>query len=379
MKICAIIAEYNPLHNGHIYQIKKAKEIADAIIIILSGHTTQRGEFSIFNKWTRAKTALLASANLVLELPTIFSSSSAERFATAAIKIIKELNCVDILSFGSETANIEKLKEIALICKEIDKTQKMKELLKKGYSYPKARTLAIKDKENILNLPNNLLAVEYIKAALKLKCNLFFQAVQRIGAKHDETKKEEKFTSSLYLRKNIKNEQILKKYIPENFMKFYKDPILIPENFIFNSLRTATKETFKNIQDATEGLHNRLYSASKKATSLEEFFKLVKTKRYTLSRLKRIVLSCFLGINKKNIPPLPQYSCVLGFDSIGKQILNKIKKNENFLFSTNFSKIYKNFPYSASIDSKATDFIFLFEKEIKPCNLNFKIKPIIIK
>ena len=145
-----------------------------------------------------------------------------------------------------------------------------------------------------------------------------------------------------------------------------------------NSLRLATKETFKNIEDTTEGLYNRLYSASKKATSLEEFFELVKTKRYTLSRLKRIVLSCFLGINKKNTPPLPQYSFVLGFDSIGQQILNKIKKNENFLFSTNFSKIYKNFPYSSSIDSKATDFIFLFEKKIKPCNLNFKIKPIII-
>lgn len=377
MKICAIIAEYNPLHNGHIYHIKKAKEIADAVIIILSGHTTQRGEFSIFNKWTRAKTALLSSANLVLEMPTVFSSSSAERFATAAIKIIKELNCVDILSFGCETKDIEKLKELAVLCKEIDKTQKMKEFLKKGYSYPKARTLAIGKKSDILNLPNNLLAVEYIKSALKLNCNLSFHAVKRVGAKHDETK-EEKFTSSLYLRKNIHNEQILKKYIPENFMEFYKDPIIIKDNFILNSLRLATKETFKNIEDTTEGLYNRLYSASKKATSLEEFFELVKTKRYTLSRLKRIVLSCFLGINKRNTPPLPQYSFVLGFDSIGQQILNKIKKNENFLFSTNFSKIYKNFPYSSSIDSKATDFIFLFEKKIKPCNLNFKIKPIII-
>ena len=377
MKICAIIAEYNPLHNGHIYHIKKAKEIADAVIIILSGHTTQRGEFSIFNKWTRAKTALLSSANLVLEMPTVFSSSSAERFATAAIKIIKELNCVDVLSFGCETKDIEKLKELAVLCKEIDKTKKMKEFLKKGYSYPKARTLAIGKKADILNLPNNLLAVEYIKSALKLNCNLSFHAVKRVGAKHDETK-EEKFTSSLYLRKNIHNEQILKKYIPENFMEFYKDPIIIKDNFILNSLRLATKETFKNIEDTTEGLYNRLYSASKKATSLEEFFELVKTKRYTLSRLKRIVLSCFLGINKKNTPPLPQYSFVLGFDSIGQQILNKIKKNENFLFSTNFSKIYKNFPYSSSIDSKATDFIFLFEKKIKPCNLNFKIKPIII-
>ncbi len=377
MKICAIIAEYNPLHNGHIYHIKKAKEIADAIVIILSGHTTQRGEFSIFNKWTRAKTALLASANLVLELPTIFSSSSAEQFATAAIKIVKELNCVDILSFGCETKDIEKLKELALICKEIDKTEKMKEFLKQGYSYPKARTLAIGDKANILSLPNNILAVEYIKAALKLNCDVSFHAVKRLGAKHDETK-EEKFASSLYLRKNIDNEQILKKYIPENFVELYKDPIIVPEKFIFNSLRLATKKNFENIKDTTEGLYNRLYDASKKATSLEEFFKLVKTKRYTQSRLNRIALSCFLGINKKNIPNIVQYSYILGFDSIGRKILNKIKKNENFLFSTNFSKIYKNFPYSASIDSKATDFVFLFEKKIKPCNLNFKIKPVII-
>ena len=378
MKICAIIAEYNPLHKGHIYHIKKVKEITDAIVIVLSGHTTQRGEFSMFNKWTKAKSALFAGANLVLEIPTIFSSSSAQRFANAAIKIIKEMNCVEFLSFGSEIGDIEKIKELAKICKDIDKKTEIKNHLKQGLSYPKARELSIGKKANILKFPNNILGVEYVKSALNLNCHLSFHTIKRIGANHNNLKPE-KTASSLYIRNNILDIEKIKKYIPNKILKLYNDPIIIPDKFLFNSLREKTKEDFIKLFDTTEGLYNRLFKFSKQSTSLNEFLKLCKTKRYTLTRLKRIVINSFLDINKNIAPKLPQYSFILGFDSIGKKILNQIKKNENFLFTTNFKKIYKNFPYSATIDSKATNFLLLFEKIPKPCGVNFAQKPIILE
>ena len=146
MKIGAIIAEYNPLHNGHYVQIQKLKTICDAVIIILSSTIVQRGEFAIFDKWTRTKAALTCGADLVLEMPVIFSCASAEKFAHGALKIVKELNCVHTLSFGSELGKIDKLQKLAKICQTIDKTPKMKHTLKQGYSYPKARSIAVGNK-----------------------------------------------------------------------------------------------------------------------------------------------------------------------------------------------------------------------------------------
>ena len=320
--------------------------------------------------------ALLCGANLVLEIPTIFSSSSAERFSHAAIKIIKEMGIVDTISFGSEIGDIEKLEEMAGICVNIEKTEKMKEYLKKGYNYPKARELSIGKKGEILQFPNNLLAVEYIKASLILNCNFSFHTIKRIGADHNKNPLQ-KTASSLYIRNNIKNIEIIKKYIPQKILKLYSDPIIIPKNFIFNTLRQNTKKDFEMLLDTTEGLYNRLFFASKKARSYDEFLTLSKTKRYTLTRIKRIAIHSFFKIDKNLIPNLPEYSYVLGFDSIGRKILHKISKNKNFLFTTNFKKIYHNFPYSAKIDSSATDFLLLFEKEPKPCFMNFKFKPII--
>ncbi len=376
MRVCAIIAEYNPLHTGHIYQINKVKQFADAIVIILTGAITQRGEFSIFNKWTKTKAALLSGANLVLELPTIFACSCAEKFAHAAIQIIKKLKFVTDISFGSEIGDVNEIIKVAKICKNIDKTQEMKYFLKQGHSYPKARCMAIGKQGDILKYPNNLLAIEYVKACLNLNCKILFHTVKRMGANHNATKTSAT-ASSFYIRNNINNLEIIKKFIPEKLLYLYKDPIIIPDNFVFNSLRQSTKDQFLNLPDTTEGLYNRLFKISKKATSLDQFFEMAKTKRYVLTRLKRIAMYSFFNIEKQKIKSLPQYSQVLGFDFKGQKLLASCK-NQNFLFTTNFKKIYHNFPYSANLDSKATDFTMLFEKNPKPCNLNFKRKPIII-
>lgn len=163
MKVCAIIAEYNPFHCGHFFHLQKIKKLFDSVVVILSGHLTQRGEFSIFNKWTRTKMALLNGADLVLEMPSIFSCSCAEKFSHAAIKIIKELGFVTNIDFGSEIGEIEKIVELAKICRNIEKTKSMKIFLKQGFSYPKAKQLTIGQNAEILKFPNNTLSVEYVK------------------------------------------------------------------------------------------------------------------------------------------------------------------------------------------------------------------------
>lgn len=377
MKVFAIVAEYNPLHKGHIHHIKTVKNVADAIVVILTGHVTQRGEFAIFNKWTRAKSALLNGADLVLEMPTIFSCSCAEKFSHAALKIVKELKFITNLSFGSEIGNIEEIVETAKLCKDIEKTKEMKFFLKQGFSHPKARQLAIKDEKKILSKPNNILAVEYVKAAMNLNVNVNFHTIKRLGAEHD-SKTQNLTASSSYIRKNIINNNFekIKKFIPKNSLELYKNPIIPSETIIFNNLRQTTKEEFKKLPDTTEGLYNRIYKASKQAKSLKEFFKLSKTKRYTLTRIKRIVTYSFLKIEKEKLPSLPEYCYVLGFNKTGRKLLSS-HNNKNFLLTTSFKKIHEKFNYSAKIDSKATDFVFLFEVPPKPCNLNFKIKPII--
>lgn len=374
MKICSIIAEYNPLHTGHSFHLQEVKKFADLIVIILTSDITQRGEFAMFSKFCRAKAALLQGANIVLELPAIFSCSSAENFAHGAMKIVKELKFVNCLSFGSEDGNINNIIKTAKICRNIEKTNIMQRFLKKGLSYPKARQLAVGEMGKILKCPNNTLGVEYVKAAMNLKIPISFHTIKRIGASHN-SEKIKTTASSSFLRKNIDNFEKIKKFIPENVLDLFNKPIKIPKEFVFNSLRQTTKTEFLNLPDTTEGLHNRLFNASRNAKSLEEFFNIAKTKRYTLSRLKRISIYSFLKLNKKQMPKLPQYSFVLGFDKLGQKLLSKCK-NKNFLITTNFKKINNNFSYSAKIDSTVTDFVSLFFNP-QPCGINFKQKPII--
>lgn len=375
MKICAIVAEYNPLHTGHLMHIKKVKKFADLIVVILTGPVTQRGEFAMFCKYNRAKAALMCGADLVLEMPTIFSCSSAEKFAHAAVKIAKELKVITHISFGSEIGKIKPILEVAKICQNIDKTEKMQFFLKQGHSYPKARQLAVEKYSEILTKPNNILAVEYAKAALNLNFNVCFKTIKRIGMNHN-SKTLKKIANSSYIRSKIKNKKIVEKFIPKKIINLFKNPIFVPDEFVFNSLRQKNKQDFLELVDVTEGLENRLFKFSKTATSLKEFLNFAKTKRYTITRLQRILIYSFFNIKKNYAKKLPSYSFVLGFNKKGQKIISNCKKNNSFLFTTNFKKIYKNFPTCAKIDCKATDFLYIFLK--KPAGVNFKTKPVIL-
>ena len=370
MKICAIIAEYNPLHNGHLNHINSVKKISDAIVIIMSGHIMQRGSLAIYDKWSRAQAALNCGADLIIELPTAFSCSSAERFAHSAIYLIKELQYINMLNFGSESGNIDQLNYLANICQKIDNTQAIKQYLKKGYNYPKARQLAIGPNAELLSFPNNTLGIEYIKACLNLNCKISVTTTKRHP--NDESNN---IVSSSYIRTHMNQ---LHKYVPKTILNLYKYPSIFPSDLLFYKLRNMTIEDFYNLPDVTEGLEHRLYKASKNATNLDEFFELVKTKRYTMSRLRRIAYYALLNMQKTNLPKYPQYARILGFNQTGQEILSQLKEATNILVTPNFKIIAKNFPYSSSLDSKATDLFMFCQKNKKPCGLDYIKKPIII-
>ncbi|MGN1123094.1 MAG: nucleotidyltransferase family protein, partial [Eubacterium sp.] len=284
-----IICEFNPFHKGHrhlIDTVKNDKSIADnTVICIMSGNFVQRGELAICDKFTRAKTAIENGADLVIELPCIYSLMSAEGFAKYSVQILESTGVVDMLAFGAECDDISRLKATAA---EIEsKKEEIIREMKSGVSYPTARKNVISN--DILDYPNNILAIEYIKHT-SLPCT----AVKRIGKGHDTD-------DNLYSASAIRNQMSL-------------DDICSLKNCekaVLARLRTMSREDFSKIEDVTEGLENRIYEAVKSSLSLDELYDSIKTKRYTHSRIRRIILKAYLGITEDYIFDAP-YIRILG-------------------------------------------------------------------
>lgn len=380
MNICGVIAEFDPLHKGHIYLLRQIRKKFDGVVVIISGHATQRGELSRFDKWSRAKAALLYGADLVIELPVVYSCSSAEYFASSSIYILSKLNIVKSVCFGSESGDIKKLYNIALKSLNIEKTDDFKSLLKQGYNHPTARNILLKNNGLELNLPNNILGIEYIKASLKQNVNLDFHTIKRVGNYHNnysgdyKNKEFDSFKSSSFLRNNF---ELIYKYLPNDILHLFKIPSILNEDVFLYKLKSMNKSDFLKLPDVNEGLENRLYMAAKSCCSLDNFIELVKTKRYTYTRIKRIVLYSLLDLNKSVIPPCPQYCRVLGFNYNGQRILNNIKRNSSLFISPSFKDIYKNFYDVAIYDALATDLFYLGTKNNRKYNMDFYNKAIL--
>lgn len=378
MKITAVIAEYNPFHNGHAYHLQKVKESSDCVVIVMSGHLVQRAELASYDKWTRTKAALLGGGDLVIELPALFSYASAERFAHGAICLLNRLDCVQTVSFGSEAGNLRLLENLAEDCIHLHQSQSMQNLLKQGYSYPAARQRALGEKGNVLSLPNNTLGIEYIKAAKKMHASLSFHTVARIGAMHD-AEQTGKFSSSSYLRAHPSE---MPKAIPPSILPFFLSESSCQSNNnrlelpTMVRLRQLSKENFLELPDVTEGLENRLFRAAQEAQTLEEFLSLAKTKRYTHSRLRRIALSALLGVQKQEMNQSPRYARVLGFNNLGRQALRRMQQKSTLLITPDFPTIYRKYPTLAKWDKLATDLFFLTTKQRRPCGEDFRRSPI---
>ena len=365
MKICAIICEYNPLHYGHLYHIQKAKELSgcDAVMCIQAGNFTQRGEPAITNKYVRSRMALEAGADIVVQIPTAYCCSSAEIFAMAGIKIANSFENVTHLAFGCETENFELLKEVAKFFANEPKEykEKLKKFLDQGDSLPVSRQKAIEEmmKEdkvvfseitetlNILSKPNNILAIEYLKALYKTKSKIEPIFTTRSNSDYNSADLNGKDSSATAIRTRLltKNKvKSIKKLVPSftyDLLKEDIDEYGLPDTNLYNDLcsyviKTSSASEIKNIYDVSEGIENRFIESATKFKDFNELLLDVKTKRYTYTRLKRIVLRLLLKIDKEivgsiyKMDKLP-FIKVLAFNAEKKELLSNVDADTNII------------------------------------------------
>ena len=350
-KVLGIVCEYNPFHNGHLYHLEELKKITGSnySIAIMSGNFTQRGSTAIIDKWSRAETALKAGIDLVIELPTLYAISSAENFADGAIHILDSLKIVDYVGFGAETSDIDVLDNIADVLYNEPRAYKtlLSHELNKGISFPKARENAlliylnnIRKYVNVVSAPNNILGIEYIKALKKYKSIINPISIARFEAGHNDLSYHSNIASGTTIRNIIKNGNfdILRRLVPESTYSILMDNIkqthIVPdlsvfERQIFYNLRKMSIEEIRNLPDVTEGLEFSIKKAANSCNSIYEFLNIIKSKRYTSTRLQRILLYSLLGITKKDMElskKVTPYIRVLGLNNKGKFMISEIAK-----------------------------------------------------
>lgn len=396
MKTVAIISEYNPFHFGHLHQVNEIKKIFNGepltIISIMSGNFIQRGEPSILNKFKRCESVIKNGINLCLEIPIHFSLSSAEGFALGVIELLDKLNIVDYLCFGCESPDEKKLNLITDFIISSDKNV-FKKYLDLGLSFPKARELIIKEQfndnnlTNFVKLSNNILAVEYLKSIKILNSKIKILPIQRLGGNYNDENLDENFSSATSIRNVILNANNdisnLKNHVPNSTYEilnkgFRNNEIVCKEQmFPYIKYKLLTFRNLDKIEDVSEGLENKFYSSITRSNNLNELILNVKSKRYTYSRLSRILTKYFVGFENFTIDEIKNfnnYVRVLGFDKVGMETLNKIKKVCPLAIISKFNK--KNSSL-APLDILGTKAYSLLNKNLSPLD-DFKNPPIII-
>lgn len=377
MKIIGIVAEYNPVHNGHHYQIEYSRNTlsADGIIAIMSGNFVQRGMPAFVDKWTRTKMALESGINLVIELPVYYATSSAEQFAEGAITLLNSTGVVNHLSFGSESDDLDHMKQIASLLVDEPESYKMslRSHLSAGLSYPKARALAIDEILNPLgnrsniNQSNMILGIEYLKAIKKIDSDIAPFLVKRIGSGYHDENIESPFASASAIRKayfesdgdfdfSIHMPEIAARTIsntgphPLNISHFEKELLFI--------LRRASRESLSKYREVNEGLEYKLKFLSSRVTTYNELVEGLKSKRYTLTKINRLLINILLGIEKREYD-LSQvgYLRILGFDDIGRKIIHEMKDSATLPIITNINKVSESLKSNPllELDIKASD------------------------
>lgn len=327
-----IICEYNPFHNGHKYHIDKIKEMfPDSIIILaLSPSFTQRGDISIINKWDKTKISIENGVNLVVEIPTKLVIQSADTFAKA-VDILNYLDC-DYLVFGSETNDVNKLQEICKIQSSKEYNNEVKSYMDKGISYKNALFKALKPYGINDIEPNDTLGVSYIKRINALKSKIIPVTIQRTND-YNSNELDNEIISANAIRDNINNID-LKKYVPKNaIVKYYT-----PSYFDLLKYKIIVDNDLEKYNLVDEGIENRLKKCVIECNSIEELIDKVKTKRYTVNKLKRMFISILLSFKKEDNDKDIKYIRVLGFDKQGQKYLNSIKKNIKVPLYTKFNK-----------------------------------------
>ena len=406
-KVVGIIAEYNPFHNGHSYHIQntKAQTGADFVVAVMTGNFTQRGNTSVINKWEKAKMALNGDADLVIELPTIYSVSSAENFANGAVKILNELGIVDTISFGMEADDISTLNNIAnvLVNEPPEYKAILEHELSKGNSFPKARENAlmmylndIKRYANVVKGSNNILAIEYLKALKKQKSSIVPFGVKREKVYYNSTKIIDEYASATGIRNLLLHNQLeeVRKVVPAKSYSIllnnlrqgtYVLDIIAYNDEIIYKLRSMTVKQIANLPDVSEGLEYLIKEVSNKTNNLIELINGIKSKRYTQTRIQRILLYALLGITKKDMEmskKITPYIRVLGCSEKGKILLSQINSKAKVITSlkkyevSNKNKRFcigkqKTLNRMLEIDKMATDIYTIGYKKDSKAGLDY--------
>lgn len=347
--ILAVISEYNPFHNGHLKHLTYSKQLtkADFSIAVISGNFVQRGDTSIVDKWTKAEMALKAGFDIVIELPTIYAISSAENFAEGAIKILNNLGIVDYLSFGSELGEISPLNDLAnLLYKEPKELSILiNQYLKTGVSYPKAREMALMQflgghtkHKQALNSPNNILGIEYLKALKKYRSQIKPITIKREYSAHNSKTIKKGIASSTAIRTLIHKKKNIHTLVPFETYELLEKQIqagkIVPSLAVFEkeiiyTLRRMTLPEIAALPDVSEGLENRIKMAANNCNNLNDLINSIKSKRFTQTRIQRILLYALLNISQKDMNIAKRttpYIRVLGFNKHGKKIISAIAK-----------------------------------------------------
>lgn len=373
MNLLGLVVEYNPFHNGHKYHLEKSKEITNAThtVAIMSGSFLQRGEPALFDKYTRAEIAVKNGVDLVIELPTLYACQSAEIFSHGAVATLNSLNCVNSLCFGSEEGNIDILQTISeiLVKEPSDFKTTLKNFLDEGIVFPVARSKALyeyiknnhllelseDELQQVLNSSNNILGIEYIKSLIKLNSSIKPYTITRIASKYNSTDIESNICSATAIRNSLKDNTDLK--LIENVVPLHTfneinhkintnfNPVF---DYMFYDLLSSTiirdVDNLTKYFEVNEGIENKIYSNVFTSKNLEELINSTKSKRYTMTKIKRTLNNILLGINRddvikvKDLDRVP-YIRILAFNNKGREIIKKIKTSSDIEIITKFSKI----------------------------------------
>ncbi|MCL2857510.1 MAG: nucleotidyltransferase family protein [Oscillospiraceae bacterium] len=386
MKIGGVITEFNPFHNGHAALCAGAQAGGVThLIAVMSGNFVQRGGLSITDKRVRAACALACGVDLVIELPLPWAMSGAQTFARGGVGLLAACGCVEVLTFGSESGELEPLKALAaeIDCPAVE--ERLRELLPTGLTYAKARELAARevlgDKlAGRLSSPNDLLGIEYLRAAREVGWQPEVSLIKRLGVGHNDGRPNGEYASASYLR-SVADQGLaaLEEFIPAvclELLEKAESQGLYPakqsalEVAILAHLRRLSREDLARLPDLSEGLENRLYGAIRTATTIDELATAVKTKRYTLARVRRLIFSAFLGIEKEHTRGAPPYLRVIGLNERGDEILARMKKTATLPVSSSLARLSDASPRAgkiAALEERATDLYGFALPDPLPC------------
>lgn len=400
MKICGIVAEYNPFHNGHMYQLERARELtgADYVAVVMSGSFVQRGAPAFADKYTRARAALACGADLVLELPTAYATESAEYFASGAVSLLENLGSVTHLCFGSECGELDVLRRIAEVLLEEPDIYKesLQKLLRAGHSYPIARSQALMEAcpelssyLPVLSTPNNILGIEYLKAILRSGSRIEPVTLMRFGSEYHDQRYGAFHSSSTALRQALasgRSLENLKALIPEGAYRVYREYLenwkpLFTDDFsalLHYKLLTEQDGGFTEYTDISPALSDRICRNLYDFTGISSFCELLKTKDLTYTRISRCLFHILLGVKKKNRRDLQRslnspypvpYARVLGFRRESEALFHEIDRQSRIPLLTKLADAEQVLEKHLSRKDMCRDALDLLSREVAAADI----------